>query len=80
MLIQQRTQSLSEFVYDLLVCTRSLNDDVSSVMISKQGEELLEVAAQQMEAVKILEKGAGSLKFLGKGACSLKFQYKTRPR
>jgi hypothetical protein len=61
MLIQQRTQSLSEVVNDLLVSTRSLNDDLSSV-ISKQGEELLEAAAQQMEAIKILEKGAGSLK------------------
>ena len=62
MLIQQRTQSLSEVVNDLLVSTRSLNDVVSSVIISKLGEELLEVAIQQMEAVKILEKGAGSLK------------------
>jgi hypothetical protein len=65
-LVRQRTQAFSEVVQELASSAESFESQGDVEWIKEQGEELLEVAAQQMEAIKLLEKGAASITQMNK--------------
>jgi len=65
-LVRQRTQAFSEVVQELASSVESFESQDDVEWIKEQGEELLELAAQQLQAIQLLEKGAGSMMQMNK--------------
>jgi len=65
-LVEQRTLALSEVVQELASSAESFESADDIEWIKEQGEELLELSAQQMEAIKVLATGAASLTQMNK--------------